>query len=88
MRFAVAEEAAALRDASDALLRARVTAALIRSAWEGPQADAAGAPGVAPGQTPRGLRGSPAGQTPRGLRGSPPGQTPCMTCGVAWRTSG
>ena len=33
MRFAVAEEAAALRDASDALLRSRVTAALIRSAW-------------------------------------------------------
>jgi alkylation response protein AidB-like acyl-CoA dehydrogenase len=37
MRFAVAEEAAALRDASDALLRARVTAELIRSAWAGEQ---------------------------------------------------
>jgi len=34
MRFAVAEQAAALRDASDALLGARATPALIRSAWE------------------------------------------------------
>ena len=34
MRFAVAEEAAALRDASDALLGERATTALIRSAWE------------------------------------------------------
>jgi alkylation response protein AidB-like acyl-CoA dehydrogenase len=33
MRFAVAEQAAALRDASDALLGARATTALIRSAW-------------------------------------------------------
>ena len=46
MRFAVAEEAAALRDASDALLRARVTAALIRSAWA--SEPATGVPGVAP----------------------------------------
>ena len=33
MRFAVADEAAALRDAADALLTARATTALIRSAW-------------------------------------------------------
>lgn len=33
MRFAVAEDAAALRDAADALLTARVTPAVIRSAW-------------------------------------------------------
>src|SRR5271165_3109487 len=45
MRFAVAEEAAALRDASDVLLRARVTAALIRSAWA--SEPATGVPGVA-----------------------------------------
>jgi alkylation response protein AidB-like acyl-CoA dehydrogenase len=41
MRFAVAEDAAALRDAADALLAARATPALIRSAWPG--GDAAGA---------------------------------------------
>jgi alkylation response protein AidB-like acyl-CoA dehydrogenase len=35
MRFAVAEDAAALRDAADALLAARATPALIRSAWPG-----------------------------------------------------
>jgi alkylation response protein AidB-like acyl-CoA dehydrogenase len=35
MRFAMAEEAAALRDAADALLDARATADLIRSAWPG-----------------------------------------------------
>ena len=33
MRFAVAEDAAALRDAAEALLAARATPALIRSAW-------------------------------------------------------
>jgi alkylation response protein AidB-like acyl-CoA dehydrogenase len=33
MRFAVADEAAALRDAADALLTARATTGLIRSAW-------------------------------------------------------
>jgi alkylation response protein AidB-like acyl-CoA dehydrogenase len=35
MRFAVAEDAAALRDAAEALLAARATSALIRSAWPG-----------------------------------------------------
>jgi len=35
MRFAVAEDAAALRDAAEALLAARATPALIRSAWPG-----------------------------------------------------
>jgi alkylation response protein AidB-like acyl-CoA dehydrogenase len=40
MRFAVADEAAALRDAADALLTARASTALIRSAWgTGPHAD-------------------------------------------------
>ena len=34
MRFAVTDEAAALRDAADALLTARATTALVRSAWE------------------------------------------------------
>jgi len=58
MRFAVAEQAAALRDASDALLGARVTAALIRAAWAAGQpaefpgaaapASTAGDPGVVP----------------------------------------
>lgn len=33
MRFAVADEAAALRDAADAILRAHVTPGLIRTAW-------------------------------------------------------
>jgi alkylation response protein AidB-like acyl-CoA dehydrogenase len=37
MRFAVAEDAAALRDAAEALLAARATPALIRSAWPGAQ---------------------------------------------------
>jgi alkylation response protein AidB-like acyl-CoA dehydrogenase len=37
MRFAVAEDAAALRDAAEALLTARATPALIRSAWPGPE---------------------------------------------------
>jgi alkylation response protein AidB-like acyl-CoA dehydrogenase len=37
MRFAVAEDAAALRDAADALLAARATPALIRSAWHAGQ---------------------------------------------------
>jgi alkylation response protein AidB-like acyl-CoA dehydrogenase len=35
MRFAVAEDAAALRDAAEPLLAARATPALIRSAWPG-----------------------------------------------------
>jgi alkylation response protein AidB-like acyl-CoA dehydrogenase len=40
MEFAVADEAAALRDAVDELLTARATTALIRSAWgTGPHAD-------------------------------------------------
>jgi alkylation response protein AidB-like acyl-CoA dehydrogenase len=40
MRFAIADEAAALRDAADAVLTARATTALIRSAWgSGPHAD-------------------------------------------------
>ena len=40
MLFAVADEAAALRDAADAVLTARATTALIRSAWgSGPHAD-------------------------------------------------
>lgn len=40
MRFAVADEAAALRDAADALLTARVTPSLIRASWvQGKDAD-------------------------------------------------
>jgi alkylation response protein AidB-like acyl-CoA dehydrogenase len=46
MRFAVAEDAAALRDAADALLRAHATPALIRSAWQ-QTSQAAPRPGTA-----------------------------------------
>ena len=42
MRFAVAEDAAALRDAAEALLAARATPALIRSAWPSGQEPAQG----------------------------------------------
>ena len=42
MRFAVAEDAAALRDAAEALLAARATPALIRSAWPSGQEPAPG----------------------------------------------
>jgi alkylation response protein AidB-like acyl-CoA dehydrogenase len=58
MRFAVAEEAAALRDASDALLSERVTTALIRSAWENGR-DTAAVPGAAGGA------GGSGGSSPR-----------------------
>ena len=44
MRFAVAEDAAALRDAAEALLAARATPALIRSAWPGAADPAQGGP--------------------------------------------
>jgi alkylation response protein AidB-like acyl-CoA dehydrogenase len=43
MRFAVAEDAAALRDAAEALLAARATPALIRSAWPGAEPGGPGA---------------------------------------------
>jgi alkylation response protein AidB-like acyl-CoA dehydrogenase len=45
MRFAVAEDAAALRDAAEALLAARATSALIRSAWPGAADPPQGGPG-------------------------------------------
>jgi alkylation response protein AidB-like acyl-CoA dehydrogenase len=47
MRFAVAEDAAALRDAAEALLAARATPALIRSAWPSGQEPGQGGKGGA-----------------------------------------
>jgi alkylation response protein AidB-like acyl-CoA dehydrogenase len=69
MRFAVADEAAALSDASDALLRSRATPALIRSAWAARWEGATGVRDVWRGLAGIGLTGAlvPAGSGGLGL---------------------
>jgi alkylation response protein AidB-like acyl-CoA dehydrogenase len=62
MRFAVAEDAAALRDAAEALLAARATPALIRSAWPGAADPARGGPSGKGGLDGEGGKGGPDGK--------------------------
>jgi alkylation response protein AidB-like acyl-CoA dehydrogenase len=69
MRFAVAEDAAALRDAAQALLDARATPALIRSAWPaGP--DAGPDPGPAQPALPAQVRAVWCGLADIGVAGA------------------
>jgi alkylation response protein AidB-like acyl-CoA dehydrogenase len=76
MRFAVAEDAAALRDAAEALLAARATPALIRSAWPSAADPSQGGPGGLGG------KGEPGGKGGLGGKGGPDG---LRTVSEVWR---